>query len=142
MSGWACVCLAQTQETRSVKIAPQVEMHFRWITPGSFLMGSPPDEEGRNDAEGPQHRVTLARGFALGIHEVTVEQFARFVGEARFRTEADTVGSSRVYDERSGRIAERERINWSHDYQGKTALPNDPVLHVDWYDAQAYVEWL
>ena len=29
------------------------------IPGGTFLMGSPADEKGRNDDEGPQHPVTL-----------------------------------------------------------------------------------
>ena len=48
---------------------------------GSFMMGSPPGEEGRDDDEGPQHRVTIAEPFAVGVHEVTRGEFARFVRE-------------------------------------------------------------
>jgi formylglycine-generating enzyme required for sulfatase activity len=36
----------------------------RWIPPGQFLMGSPEDEAGRWENEGPQHEVTLS-GFWL-----------------------------------------------------------------------------
>lgn len=38
---------------------------LRWISPGRFLMGSPPDEPGRRNHEGPQHEVTLTKGFWL-----------------------------------------------------------------------------
>jgi formylglycine-generating enzyme required for sulfatase activity len=38
---------------------------MRWIPPGRFLMGSPEDEPGRFGDEGPQHEVTIARGFWL-----------------------------------------------------------------------------
>ena len=34
-------------------------------------MGSPPNEKGRYDNEGPQHRVTIARPFAVSKYEVT-----------------------------------------------------------------------
>ncbi|MGB0068309.1 MAG: formylglycine-generating enzyme family protein, partial [Isosphaeraceae bacterium] len=34
-----------------------VRQRLRWIPPGRFLMGSPPDEEGRYSGEGPQHEV-------------------------------------------------------------------------------------
>lgn len=38
---------------------------FRWIEPGTFLMGSPEDEPERRENEGPQHLVTISRGFWL-----------------------------------------------------------------------------
>ncbi|MFT5139731.1 MAG: sulfatase activating formylglycine-generating enzyme [Lysobacterales bacterium] len=112
------------------------------IKSGSFLMGSPESEAGRSESEGPQHRVTLERGFALGLHEVTVSEFRTFVEATRFRTQAETVGNSRVYNEQSARIASRENVSWAHDYQGKPARDNDPVIHIDWYDSQAYADWL
>src|SRR4051812_28615513 len=40
-------CLPQ----RTVVLAKGVEMTFSFIPPGSFLMGSPPEEEGRGDNE-------------------------------------------------------------------------------------------
>jgi hypothetical protein len=42
-----------------------VEQRLRWIPPGRFWMGSPEDEEGRFDNEGPQHEVELTQGFWL-----------------------------------------------------------------------------
>ncbi|HNO60224.1 MAG TPA: formylglycine-generating enzyme family protein, partial [Plasticicumulans sp.] len=38
---------------------------LRWIEPGTFLMGSPDNEPERLNNEGPQHLVTLTRGFWL-----------------------------------------------------------------------------
>ncbi len=38
---------------------------MRWIPAGRFWMGSPEDEEGRWNDEGPQHEVELSRGFWL-----------------------------------------------------------------------------
>ena len=48
------------------------------VPSGSFMMGSPADEPGRYDDEGPQHRVTISKPFAVGKHEVTVGQFAEY----------------------------------------------------------------
>jgi formylglycine-generating enzyme required for sulfatase activity len=42
-----------------------VTQRMRWIPPGDFLMGSPKDEAGRYDAEGPQTPVHFATGFWL-----------------------------------------------------------------------------
>lgn len=48
-----------------------VEQRMRWIPPGTFLMGAPLSELGRWDDEGPQHEVTLTRGYWLGETPVT-----------------------------------------------------------------------
>jgi formylglycine-generating enzyme len=42
-----------------------VTQRMRWISPGCFLMGSPPEESDRSGDEGPQHEVTLTQGFWL-----------------------------------------------------------------------------
>lgn len=41
------------------------ELLLRWIPPGTFMMGSPAGERGRFDNEGPQHEVTLTKGYWL-----------------------------------------------------------------------------
>ena len=46
-----------------------------WIQAGRFLMGSPHTEPGRRDDEGPQHEVTITKGFYLGKYEVTQAQW-------------------------------------------------------------------
>ena len=42
-----------------------VKQTFRWIQPGTFLMGSPEDEPQRNAERETQHEVTLTRGYWL-----------------------------------------------------------------------------
>jgi formylglycine-generating enzyme required for sulfatase activity len=54
---------------------------LRWIPPGEFVMGSPDDEPGRWEDEGPQHRVTIGRGFWLGETPVTQGQYAAVTGQ-------------------------------------------------------------
>ena len=41
----------------------RVTQRLRWCPAGSFLMGSPEDEEGRWEDEGPRHEVALRHGF-------------------------------------------------------------------------------
>jgi len=45
------------------------------VPAGEFTMGSPPGEEGRGSAEGPQRKVTIARPFAVGKYEVTFAEW-------------------------------------------------------------------
>ncbi len=54
------------------------------IPAGNFVMGSPADEPGRFDAEGPQHRVAI-RAFALGKFDVTTAQFLTFLRETGYQ---------------------------------------------------------
>jgi len=71
---------------------------LRWIPPGEFLMGSPEDEPGRREWEGPQHRVTISRGFWLGKTPVTQGQYAAVTGESpsHFRNAGDSAPVEQV----------------------------------------------
>lgn len=109
---------------------------------GSFRMGSPDGESPRQIVEGPQHRVIFARGFAMARSEITVAQFRRFVVATRYRSLAERVGRSRVFDEKTGQLSDREGVNWRHDHVGAPAADDMPVLHVAFEDGVAYADWL
>jgi formylglycine-generating enzyme required for sulfatase activity len=49
------------------------------IAPGTFMMGSPPGEEGRSDAE-TQHSVTITRGYCMKATEVTQGEWQAVMG--------------------------------------------------------------
>lgn len=64
-----------------------IGMKFVWIPPGSFVMGSPKEEKGRGKTwEGQerldetQHKVTLRKGFYMGVYTVTQEQWQEIMG--------------------------------------------------------------
>lgn len=112
------------------------------VPTGQFVMGSPADEAGHQDDEEPQRRVRIAVGFALGQGEVTVGQFREFVAATKYVSDAEKLGSATVYEESSGRIADRRGMSWRNDYRGERAGDNLPVINVSWNDANAYLEWL
>lgn len=112
------------------------------VLAGSFLMGSSAFEEGRADNEGPRHRVTFRLGFAIGRTEVTVKEFRQFVEKTGFKTDAEKHGSSTIYNHYSGRLTEKDDVNWRMNYEGGEALDDEPVIHVSWNDANAYADWL
>ena len=105
------------------------------VPAGSFMMGSPPGEEGRYDNEGPVHRVSIAEPLAVGVHEVTRGEFARFVRE----TSRSMGNACWVWDSNEGKAVERSGLNWRNP--GAQA-DRHPVVCVNWDDAQAYVRWL
>jgi len=57
----------------------QYEMEFVLIPAGTFIMGSPAQEPGRNPDE-PQHKVTLTKSFYMQRSEVTQRQWFRVMG--------------------------------------------------------------
>lgn len=83
------------------------------VPAGSFAMGSPLSEQGRWENEGPQHRVTIASAFAVGVYEVTRDEW--------------------LSCERAGSCDPL----WESTHDGRY-----PACHVEWPEAQAYVRWL
>jgi formylglycine-generating enzyme required for sulfatase activity len=57
---------------------------------GSLLMGSPPEEKGRDANEGPQRLVKIGRPFAVGMFEVTRAEWDDCVLEARCSAPRDS----------------------------------------------------
>ena len=104
------------------------------VPAGSFMMGSPSHEEGRNDDEGPVHRVTIPAPFAVGRYEVTRGEFARFVEAAGH----STGNSCWTYED--GDWKDRSGLNWRNP--GYRQDNREPVVCVNWEDARAYVNWL
>jgi len=58
---------------------PELGLQIVWVKPGTFTMGSPTSESGRESDE-TQHPVTLINGFYLGKYEVTQDQWEKVMG--------------------------------------------------------------
>jgi uncharacterized protein (TIGR02996 family) len=61
-----------------------IGMAFVWVPPGVFLMGSPESEPDRGEEGETQHPVTLTKGFWMGVHPVTEEQWEAVLGPKEF----------------------------------------------------------
>ena len=83
------------------------------VPAGSFRMGSPSSEEGRDRDEGPRRRVTISEPFAVGKYEVTSSEWDACL----------SAGGCRGYR--------------PDGFRG-----NHPVVNVNWKDARRYVLWL
>lgn len=62
------------------EITNSIGMKLVLIPAGEFQMGSPDSEEGRQDNEGPVHRVRITRPFHMGQFEVTQAEYERVMG--------------------------------------------------------------
>jgi formylglycine-generating enzyme required for sulfatase activity len=85
--------------------------------------------------EQPDHRVTIARPFALGKYLVTRGEFAAFVHETGYLIPTGDcfISINLSYRKLAG-------AGWEHP--GFPQTERDPVLCVSWQDAEAYVGWL
>jgi formylglycine-generating enzyme required for sulfatase activity len=86
------------------------------VPAGKFTMGSSETEEGREKVEGPQHKVTIGKEFAVGRFAVTFEEWDACMAD----------GGCNGYKPTDG--------EWG---RGK-----HPAVYVNWDDAKAYASWL
>jgi formylglycine-generating enzyme required for sulfatase activity len=86
------------------------------VAPGSFTMGSPASEQGRDIDESPQHNVTIAKPFAVGRFAVTFDEWDACAAD----------GGCNGY--------RPQDLGWGRNLR--------PVINVSWDEAMAYVAWL
>jgi formylglycine-generating enzyme required for sulfatase activity len=92
------------------------DLEMMLIPGGTFIMGSPKEEENSMDSERPQHEVTI-EPFFMGKYQVTQEQW-RFVAKLP----------------QVNRELEQDPSNFKGD--------NRPVEQVSWYDAVEFCDRL
>jgi formylglycine-generating enzyme required for sulfatase activity len=133
-----------------------VSLQLVLIPGGKFLMGSPEAERGRRKNE-VQHAVTISKPFYMGVTPVTVSQFAAFVKDSGYQTDAEKDGKSSGVEFKNGKLITYKQspkmkngrlsppkktagLSWrdpSFDQKG-----GHPVVQVSWNDACAFCEWL
>jgi formylglycine-generating enzyme required for sulfatase activity len=134
-----------------VEITNAIGMKLRLIPPGEFTMGSSPEQiqravsqapdyaKGQPKYEGPARRVRIAEPCYVGVHEVTVGEFRRFVKETEYKTvpETDGLGS---WGWAGKDIVQSPKFTWQ---AAMFAAPDTmPVVCVEYADAQKFCEWL
>jgi formylglycine-generating enzyme required for sulfatase activity len=106
------------------------------VPAGEFMMGSPSSEvrwSGYDGREEPQHKVTIAKPFAVGKFEVTREQFEAFVKSTGFAVANECytfIGS------------EWKKGLGSFRKPGFDQTGSHPAVCVSWDDAKAFLAWL
>ena len=101
-----------------IELPGGVTMEMVWIESGSFMMGAPEEEaamipEGQKASEYPIHEVTISRGFYLGKHEFTMEQWEAVMGTRPW------AGQNYVIHR-----------------------PNHPAVYISWDDSQEMIQRL
>ena len=124
-----------------------IGMKLTLIPPGEFQMGSPETEFGidgknHNDTE-KQHRVKITKPFYLGVYDVTLGQFAKFVNDQNFKTEGEKDGKGSYGYDANGDSALKAEYTWrTPGLYGNKQTDDHPVVCVSWNDAQAFCDWL
>jgi len=88
----------RTHAVDQIAVAPtagwrEMAAEWVWIEPGSFVMGSPELEAGREIDEDPQHEVAIERGFHLGKYTVTRGQWEDVMGTTPWALNGDAPSS-------------------------------------------------
>ncbi len=99
-------CHERKADVKILTLPGGEEMCFRWCPPGTFMMGSPVSENGRNPDE-RQHRVSLTSGFWIGSCPVTKRQWKSVMGGV-FSVKCST-GEYRFADEENP----AEAVSWN-----------------------------
>jgi formylglycine-generating enzyme required for sulfatase activity len=87
---------SESQSTSQVRDLPRITnsigMKLVLIPKGTFMMGSPESEQGRNENEN-QHEVTLSKDYYLGVYEVTQAQYEKVMGKNPSHFQGAEVGN-------------------------------------------------
>jgi formylglycine-generating enzyme required for sulfatase activity len=127
---------ARPNPQRDLPVGPELV----FIPGGSFDMGS---TEGEED-EKPVHTVTVS-GISMAKYETTVREFAQFVAETSYKTDAEKGGTSRLWNPATNKYYDSTGIAWRHGADGRLLPASEyghPVVHVSHNDAVAYCGWL
>lgn len=133
---------AAAEIEQSVELTNSIGMKLRLIPAGEFMMGSPPEELGRADDEGPAHRVRISTPFYLGTYEITLGQFREFADATNHKTDAekDRKGGWGYTGDDTRPFKQAIKYNWRST--GFEQSERHPAVNVSWNDAIAFTKWL
>ena len=129
------------------------------IPPGEFQMGCPPEQldetlrwgdrvrqtvpgtERRRitTEECPQHRVVLRQPFLIGMTEVTIGWYKKFVTATSYVTETERFGGGNSASE-TETDARKTHAIWRSP--GYAVTDDSPVTQITWNDAVCFCNWL
>jgi formylglycine-generating enzyme required for sulfatase activity len=102
-----------------------IELEMVYIPGGTFIMGSPENEEARSDYEGPQHNVTVSP-FFMGKYPVTQGQWRAIASQTNLKVKLDLNPEPSIFKESYQDIDRWQR----------------PVEQVSWFEAVEFCKRL
>jgi len=81
--------LCEAQQPK--EITNSIDMKLVLVPKGTFMMGSPIEEEGRENDE-YQHEVTISKDYYMGVYEVTQSQYEKVIGTNPSYFQGEIVG--------------------------------------------------
>ena len=120
---------------------PSLALEFVTIPAGSFYMGSPTTENGRNRSEETRHLVHLTKSFQIGKYAVTNSQFAEYLNSIGVKADGQNPETKVVYVWKSSGSKDwglhySEEKGW-YPVEG---YENYPAINVTWYGAAAFAK--
>jgi formylglycine-generating enzyme required for sulfatase activity len=134
-----CGVIAACRDSAPARVEVSSPPGMVRISSGTFRMGT---------LDGPSHETPVheveIQSFYIDRTEVTVGDFARFVEATGYKTEAESIGWSGVFDPEQHGWSAVNGATWRHpDGPARPpASPVEPVTQVSWNDAQAYAKWI
>jgi formylglycine-generating enzyme required for sulfatase activity len=140
----------KTEWFKDIPSAPEMVV----VPAGAFLMGSPwleivalseqfgPEAAAVIVSEGPQHKVTITRPFAISRFPITRGEFAAFIDETGYTVKGKAYSATKMVH--TGIWGSFFRSNKARSWASPDFLQTDrhPVTCVNWHDAKAFVSWL
>ena len=134
---FACVLTVRAEELATYKAGGRrvwtvdgIDYAFRWCPPGTFMMGSPSNEAGRDNDE-KQHEVTLTHGFWMLETEVTQAMWQSVMGD-KMNENGDKMNENGDKKNENG-----DKKNENGDKKNEKGS-QDPVDHVSWMECDEF----
>jgi uncharacterized protein (TIGR02996 family) len=131
---------------RQPRLTNSIGMRFQLILPGTFLMGSPKDEEGRSRNEDPQHQVDITKPFYLGVNPVTQGQWQRIMrrNPSYFSTTLKRHGDYIFFKGKDWTTHPVEQVSWEDVVafcENLSELPKEKWAARVYYRLPSEAEW-
>ena len=131
-------------------------MKLNRIPVGEFMMGSheskdslkkafpqyEPTRIDKLDDEYPAHKVRITKPFYIGVHEVTIAQFRKYLEQSGHKTDAESDGTGGWGYNKKTNAFEGRKLEYSWRNPGFPQEDSHPIVDITWFDSVRFCEWL